>query len=39
MCIWDMRISFAAVVFMFVGLNVMYCKNIAGLLKCLQILM
>lgn len=27
MCIWDMRISFAAAVFMFVGLNFMYCKK------------
>lgn len=27
MCVWDMRISFAAVVFMFVGLNFMYCKK------------
>lgn len=27
MCIWGMRISFAAAVFMFVGLNFMYCKK------------
>lgn len=27
MCIWDMRISFTAAVFMFVGLNFMYCKK------------
>lgn len=27
MCIWDMRISFAAAVFMFVVLNFMYCKK------------
>lgn len=27
MCIWDMRISFAAAVFMFVGLNFMYCTK------------
>lgn len=27
MCIWDMRISFAAAVFLFVGLNFMYCKK------------